>query len=143
MIYSTGCRYAIRAMTRIAQLTPQGGFCLLKQIVEEDSLPGHYVGKLLQELVKAEILISAKGRNGGFALRNPPSSVTLRQIVEAIDGPDYLSQCVLGFEGCDDEQHCPHHDVWKPLRKQVIDLMDSTSLADLVESLNKKQRRRR
>ena len=144
MIYSAGCEYAIRALTRLAKQTPAGGFCLLRQIVDQDRLPEHFVGKLLQTLVRAEILVSAKGRNGGFALRVPASEITLRQIADAIDGDDQdINRCVLGFEECDEHQHCPHHECWNPIRKQIDELLNRTTLTDLVESMGKKQKRRR
>ena len=143
MIYSVSCQHAIQALTRLVQLTPHGGFCLLRQMTDPDGLPEPFVGKLMQALVRADILISAKGRNGGFALRGSPSEVSLREIVEAIDGPGSLERCIVGMGECDDDQPCPHHEYWKPIRRQVMEVMERTSLADLVESIGKKTRRRR
>jgi Rrf2 family protein len=143
MIYSTGCEHAIRALTRLAQQAPDGGFCLLRQIIGPDKLPEHFVGKILQTLVKADILISSKGRNGGFALRVAPDELPLRQIVEAIDGSDKLNGCVLGMRECDEHQACGHHDCWDPVRKSIDQVLDKTMLSDLVICLNKKQHRGR
>lgn len=141
MIYSAGCEYAIRALSRLAQRAPNGAFCLLRDIVEKDELPEHFVGKLLQQLVRADLLISAKGRGGGFALRGLPGEITLRQIVEAIDGKDRVHRCILGLTECNEHQACPQHDLWAPIRRQIEDSMDKTTLADLAESLAKKQAR--
>lgn len=140
MIYSAGCEYAIRAVMRLAATTPSGQFVLLRDLVESESMPGHFVGKVLQTLARSDILISAKGRGGGFALARPPGEITLRQIVEAIDGPARIGRCVLGFAPCDDNQPCAQHDEWVGIRKNIYDLLDNTTIADLVKAMGRKQR---
>jgi Rrf2 family protein len=139
MIYSVGCEYGIRALTKLAGDVPAGRFCLLRDILEGIDLPQHFVGKIFQTLVRAEILVSAKGRGGGFALKRHPNEITLRQIVEAIDGTQRISRCILGFATCNDEQACPQHDHWKTIRAQIDQLLDSTTLADLAMALARKQ----
>jgi Rrf2 family transcriptional regulator, iron-sulfur cluster assembly transcription factor len=139
MIYSVGCEYGIRALTKLAGDVPAGRFCLLRDILEGIDLPQHFVGKIFQTLVRAEILVSAKGRGGGFALKRPPHEITLRQIVEAIDGTQRISRCILGFAICSDEQACPQHDHWKTIRVQIDQLLNTTTLADLASAMAKKQ----
>ncbi len=139
MIYSVGCEYGIRALTKLAGDVPPGRFCLLRDILEGTDLPQHFVGKIFQTLVRAEILVSAKGRGGGFALRRPPEEIVLRQIVEAIDGLHRVHRCILGFADCDDDQACPQHDHWKSIRQQIEDLLDNTTLADLNRAVLEKQ----
>ena len=141
MIYSAGCEYAIRALSRLAQRAPEGAFCLLRDIVDQDDLPGHFVGKLLQQLVRADLLVSAKGRGGGFALRDLPGEIKLRQIVEAIDGRERIRGCILGLSECNEHQACPQHDTWVAIRRQIEETLDKTTLADLAEALAKKQAR--
>jgi Rrf2 family iron-sulfur cluster assembly transcriptional regulator len=139
MIYSAGCEYAIRAITRLAQQAPAGEFCLLRDLRDGNSFPEHFVGKLLQALVKSGILASAKGRGGGFALRRPPHEITLRQIVDAIDGRDRIERCILGLSVCNEHQPCPQHDAWTDVRRQINAMLDRTTLAELVEALNRKE----
>ena len=66
MIYSNACAYAIRAMARLALLRPEG-YILLDELCDNSDLPRHFVAKIFQELVRRGLLISAKGRRGGFA----------------------------------------------------------------------------
>ncbi len=139
MIYSVGCEYGIRALTKLASDVPPGRFRLLRDILEGVDLPQHFVGKIFQTLVKADILSSAKGRGGGFALRRAPDQITLRQIVEAIDGSHRINRCILGFEVCDDKQACPQHDHWKGIRTQIESLLDRTTLADLALAMAQKR----
>jgi Rrf2 family protein len=133
MIYSVGCEYGIRALTRLAANVPSGQYLLLRDILEGTTLPQHFVGKIFQTLVREELLVSAKGRGGGFALRRPGEEIVLRDIVEAIDGPARQKRCFLGFEQCLSSADCPHHGGCTSLRSQLDDLLDGTSLADLVK----------
>ncbi|MFH1419395.1 MAG: Rrf2 family transcriptional regulator [Planctomycetota bacterium] len=141
MIYSVGCEYGIRALTKLASDVPPGRYRLLRDILDGIDLPQHFVGKIFQTLVRAEILVSAKGRGGGFALKRPPEQITLRQIVNAIDGPQRIGRCILGCSTCDDDQACPQHDNWKAIRDQIDDLLNNTSLADLNAVLAEKLER--
>jgi Rrf2 family protein len=131
MIYSVGCEYGIRALVKLAGEVPAGRFRLLRDILAGIEVPQHFVGKIFQTLVREGVLVSAKGRGGGFALKRPPEEITLRQIVEAIDGRQRIDRCILGFHTCDDQQACPQHDHWKGIRAQIESLLDTTSLADL------------
>lgn len=132
MIYSVGCEYGIRAMTRLAANAPAGQYLLLRDILDGTELPQHFVGKIFQTLVREELLVSAKGRGGGFALRRPGNEIKLRDIVEAIDGSARQKRCFLGFEQCLSTEACPHHGGCLNLRGQLDDLLDQTSLTDLV-----------
>jgi Rrf2 family transcriptional regulator, iron-sulfur cluster assembly transcription factor len=143
MIYSVGCEYGIRALTNLASVAPAGKFCLLRDILEGTDLPQHFVGKIFQTLVRAEILVSAKGRGGGFALKRPPEEITLRSIVTAIDGSHRITRCILGFNECNDEQPCAQHDNWKEIRSQIELLLDTTTLANLAAAVNRKNAARR
>ncbi|MCK6484315.1 MAG: Rrf2 family transcriptional regulator [Phycisphaerae bacterium] len=134
MIYSIGCEYAIRAMTYLAENTKPGEYCLLRTITNEHDLPQHFVGKIFQSLVRAGLLYSAKGRGGGFALRRSAEEIRLYDIVQAIDGTERLTRCIIGLARCDDTQPCPQHDWWQPQRQQIERMLMETSLADLARN---------
>ncbi|GAB4109304.1 MAG: Rrf2 family transcriptional regulator [Phycisphaeraceae bacterium] len=137
MIYSNACAYAIRAMTRLAMLRPDG-YVLLDELCEGTDLPRHFVAKIFQDLVRKGLLTSAKGRGGGFALANPPSQITLYDIVAQIDGVESLDSCVVGLAKCDDEQPCPQHEQWKPIRAQLKKFLLSTTLEMMAEAMSGK-----
>ena len=138
MLYSVGCEYALRALSRLAGRATVGQPLLLRDILNGVDAPPHFVAKIFQTLVKANILTSAKGRGGGFALRRPPEEIRIRDIVEAIDGLGRLDRCILGLNGCNDAQPCPQHDQWKPVRAQIEELLDRTTLSDLSKALEQK-----
>lgn len=140
MIYSVGCEYGIRALVRLATLQATGRYSLLREIVEPEGLPSHFVGKVLQSLVHAGIVSSAKGRGGGFALKKPADEIRLRDIVNAIDGPERIGRCILGFRVCDDYQNCPQHDQWAGIRLKIDELLDNTTVAHMVMEAGREHR---
>ena len=130
---STGCKYALQAVVKIAREAPAGGYCLTRDIVSGTKLPPSYISKLMQSLVRGNVLISAKGRRGGFSLRKPAAQITLRQIVEAIDGPLRTYQCVFGEIRCDATHPCNRVDRWKTVNRNLDEFLDRTTLAELAK----------
>lgn len=137
MIYSSACGYAIRALSWLAIKQPTG-YMLTNEICEVADLPRHFIAKIFQDLVRRGLLVSAKGRGGGFALARPAEQITLLEIVEIIDGTDALQQCVVGMAQCDDNQSCPQHDQWKPIRNQVRTYLEQTTLQRMADTLERK-----
>jgi Rrf2 family transcriptional regulator, iron-sulfur cluster assembly transcription factor len=137
MIYSNACAYAIRALSRLAIVRPDG-YVLLDELCEGTDLPRHFVAKIFQELVRKGLLTSAKGRGGGFALASRPDKITLFDIVKAVDGVEQLDHCVVGMARCDDHQPCPQHEVWKALRNQLRQYLQQTTLQAMADTLSRK-----
>lgn len=137
MIYSNACAYAIRAMSRLAMLRPDG-YVLLDELCDGSDLPRHFVAKIFQDLVRKGLLTSAKGRGGGFALARKPDQISLYDIVEVIDGIENLNACVVGMHRCDDHQPCPQHDEWKPIRNQLKEYLVRTTLDTMSSAMKRK-----
>lgn len=138
MIYSRASEYAIRAFMHLAQ-APDGRYVMVKQIAEQENIPGHFLAKILQQLARKGLLKSSKGPTGGFCLRTPPSETTLVQIVEALDGLAEYQKCVSGLAECTDDAPCGMHDSWKGLRSRIMEYLEHTTIADLVKALNEKR----
>ncbi len=138
MIFSSSSEYAIRGLSELAVRNASGSI-MLDQLVAGTDLPRDFLAKIFQKLVRAQILRSAKGRGGGFALNRPPHEVTLMQIVDAVDGAQSFDGCVVGLGQCDDATPCPQHDLYKPIRQRLKDYLNTTTLADLASSLRAKQ----
>jgi Rrf2 family protein len=137
MIYSNTTEYAIRGLAELV-CRSGGRNVLLDDLVAGTDLPRDFMAKIFQRLVRAGILRSAKGRGGGFALTRPAHETTLLSIVEAIDGPSHLDQCVVGLEKCSDTMPCPQHDLYKPIRQRLKGYLTTTTLADMAASLRSK-----
>ena len=101
-------------------------------------IPPHFLGKILQSLVRSKLVVSQKGKAGGFALGKSPKEINLCTIINAIDGPVFLDGCILGFPGCCDESACPVHDQWKEIKRSIIEMLEGKSLEQLSRELENK-----
>lgn len=135
-MFSTSCHYGLQAMLYIAYHHTDGTNIELKQIAEDQGIPKHFLSKILQQLVRHDLLVSMKGPTGGFQLNQPASEIALIEIVDAIDGLNIFTQCGIGFKQCDDDHPCPIHNDFKGVRNQVQQLFESKTLKDLVEDVN-------
>lgn len=138
MMFSTTCAYAMRALCRLAALRQQG-YASMHEICEGTDLPSHFIAKIMRDLAKADLLTSAKGRGGGFALARDPASICLYDIVEVIDGVQQYKSCVLGLSACDDKHPCPQHDHVKPVRSQILKYLKTTTLETMSQALIEQQ----
>ncbi len=133
-LFTTPCEYALRATVYLAT-QPRHTRLLLPDIALTLNLPPHFLGKILMQLVKRGLLVSKKGRGGGFALARPAEEITFGQVVEAIDGPAFSVGCVLGFPRCDENQPCPAHHRWKQTKETIVEMLEQETLQQLSQEL--------
>ena len=129
MMLTQASKYAIRACIHLAQNaeTP----ILSRHIAAALDVPAQYLAKILQDLARSGLLVSAKGRGGGFRLAMPGTGIDLLQVVRAIEGPDYGDGCVLGLPRCSDSDPCALHQVWKQMRQTFLTALEGTQLTDV------------
>jgi Rrf2 family protein len=125
--------YAIRAMIHLACL-PDGGVALRSEIAEAQYIPTSFMAKILRSLVRARLLRSSRGVNGGFSLARPAAEVNMLEIVEAIEGPLALTDCVPSPSGCGWAADCPASAVWLKVQDSMKDTLKATTLEDLVST---------
>ncbi len=125
-----GGEYAIRAMTYLARF-PQGHVVSLRDIGRAQDIPESFLAKILQSLVHSGLAVSQRGAHGGFAMARPAVEITLRDVVEAVDGPISLNQCVLWPEDCARSGGCELHMVWVRAQTRLMEVLDSVTLREL------------
>jgi Rrf2 family transcriptional regulator, iron-sulfur cluster assembly transcription factor len=135
-MFSKACKYAINAMIYIATLPEGQEKAGLKEISKAINSPEAFTAKILQELVKHELLQSAKGPHGGFYLASPASGVHLSSIIKAIDGDALFVGCALGLQKCSEDHPCPVHHKFKAVRDHLTGMLQTTSLKDIAERVN-------
>ena len=138
MLYSTACGYAIRALTHLAGQPPDG-FRQLRDIARAEGIPGAFLGKILQDLVRGRLLNSSKGPRGGYALARRPAAITLLAVKEVVDGTADLEGCASGLGRCSDDMPCPQHERFKPLRVAIKRYLVTTTVADMSQALAEKR----
>ncbi|TNE79144.1 MAG: Rrf2 family transcriptional regulator [Bacteroidetes bacterium] len=138
-MFSKACEYGIRAMTFIASASEKGRRVSLKEIAEEIDSPSAFTAKILQQLSKNSLVDSSKGPFGGFLIPlDRLNSITLQNIVFAIDGDAVYNGCGLGLKQCSEKQPCPVHFEFKKVRDDLKKMLQSTSIQDLASKLNNK-----
>jgi Rrf2 family iron-sulfur cluster assembly transcriptional regulator len=109
----------------------------LAAISERQHSAHSYLEQLFGKLRRAKLVSSVRGPGGGYNLAQPTPSVTVADIVTAVDEPLDATQCG-GKENCHDEKRCMTHDLWATLNEKMHDYLSSVSLADLVAHQNGK-----
>jgi Rrf2 family protein len=104
---------------------------LAKDLAASLELPGPYLAKILQGLVQAEILESVRGPKGGFRLTRAAHRITVGQVVAALEGPNSMEGCIMGFPSCGGDHPCPLHDAWAAVKAQVAASMTEATIRDL------------
>lgn len=138
ILFSRQCEYALQAVLYLA-LKPQGEMTSIKELTKKLNIPYHFVAKILQDLTRKGLLSSLKGPTGGFALGMPAKDITLFHIIEAIDGVDFMHNCVLGFPDCDGRNPCPVHQKWGELREELYSILISKNIAEMACETKKPQ----
>src|SRR5688572_14892457 len=111
---SLTCKTAIKAVVSLA--SNSGEKAGMKEIARLIDASEHTVGKILQVLVREEIINSAKGPNGGFYITGKQKNQPILKVIEAIDGREVFDQCGLGLSKCSATHPCPIHDEYKIIR---------------------------
>src|SRR5262245_28653780 len=130
MLSKTGL-HAVRAMVALARL-PEGTYAGAASVAEDIGAPQNYLGKLLRNLAENGLLESQKGLGGGFRLARDARLISLFDVVDPIEHLGRWSGCILGLPACSDAAPCAMHDRWKGVRGSYIQMLQQTTLAELV-----------
>jgi len=135
-MFSKACEYAIRAMIYITLKSLQGERASLVDISLEIGSPKAFTGKILQKLVKNDLIESLKGPHGGFAIKSKMlHEMRLHHIVMAIDGLVIYNNCGMGMKECNETRPCPLHYQYKLVRAHLIAMMEDIAIIDMAKSL--------
>jgi len=122
--------YAVVVMSQMA--VREGAVCKTPDIARDTAVPLPTVAKILNALMKAELVASQRGMAGGYSLTRAPSDISVADIVEALEGPIALTACVTGAtEGCGVESLCPMHGHWNKVNDAIRRALEGVSLAEI------------
>jgi Rrf2 family protein len=130
---SNTCKTAIKAVIYLSSKFDIRGNAGIKEISEFINASEHTVGKILQTLVRHNIVNSMKGPTGGFYISKEQQKQPVINIVEAIDGKQIFKSCGLGLSKCSSTHPCPIHDEYKEARDIIEKLFRQKRVMDLCE----------
>jgi len=123
--------YAVRAVLYLTRLDDSER-AATSTIAEEQNIPPSFLAKIISQLSIAGLLHTSRGARGGVTLARAPKEITLLEVVEAIDGPIQLNECV-GSEGtCSFDGECPLRTVWCEAQDELVKRLKATNFADLM-----------
>lgn len=125
--------YAIRGMLYLASL-PEEKVALVGEIAKAVEAPQPFLAKILQRFSKAGLVRSCRGAGGGFALAKPPERITLREIIEGVEGAIVSNRCVMGTGACSRQDFCPVHPVWLRIQATTRGILEEVTLKTLVST---------
>lgn len=130
---SRAAEYSIRG---ILYLSEKGGTSPtdIEEISKGAEVPTPYLAKLFQPLAKKGFVRSIRGPEGGFILLKAPDEITLLEIIEVVEGPIFLNECLIHDGFCKRESKCPIHDVWRGAEKAFLGHLRSYTFSDLVRA---------
>jgi Rrf2 family transcriptional regulator, iron-sulfur cluster assembly transcription factor len=130
MRLTTKGRFAVTAMVDLAMRQNRGPVTLAA-ISERQHISLSYLEQLFGKLRRASLVSSVRGPGGGYNLAQAPASISVADIVTAVDEPMDATQCA-GKENCHDDKRCMTHDLWATLNEKMQEYLSSVTLADLV-----------
>ena len=137
MRLSTKSRYGTRAVLDIA--LQEKTVIPLKDIAKRQQLSLSYLEHLVTPLIIGSILRSSRGREGGISLAKPPAEIKLSEIIQILEGQTVTVDCVKNSSVCERSEFCVTRDLWVKVNEAMDDVLQSTTIADLVEKHGKKQ----
>src|SRR6185312_7025588 len=133
---SNTCRTAIKAVIYLCSKFETCENASIKEVAEFIDANEHTVGKILQTLVRQNIINSLKGPTGGFYISKDQRKQPIINIVEAIDGKQIFKSCGLGLSECSAKHPCPIHNEYKVARDLIEKLFREKNVLNLCEPVN-------
>lgn len=132
MKISTKICYALRILSVLAENYPTRVISSSK-IAKQEGISKKYADNLLAILENSKIVSSHRGPRGGYFLTRPPGEITIKEILEVLEGQTLLVNCFNKILGCRYYSRCNIHSVWLSLKDAINDALNKITLADIVK----------
>ena len=132
MKLSTRSRYGVRLMVFLGERYGEGPI-YLNEIARGESISEKYLSQLVIPLRRADLITSVRGAYGGYMLSRPPQEISLREIVEVLEGGLDLVECVSAPDNCSRHSLCKGRKLWKELTARIASVLDSVTLHNLIK----------
>lgn len=117
--------YAVRAVSYLAQIGSERR-AATSQIAREEQIPPSFLAKIVSQLSVAGLLQTSRGARGGVTLAKAPEEISLLEVVEAIDGPILLNDCVVDSGACEFADKCRVRPIWIEAQANLVEKLKST-----------------
>ena len=122
--------YAIKAMLYLSK-QPEG-LTFIGDVAKSQGVSAGFLAKIFQELSRAGLVDSHRGAGGGVSLGMAADEITVKMIIEAVEGPIALNNCLLEHGYCRNRTDCPVADMWRDAQGAMVGVLERSTLAELV-----------
>lgn len=123
--------YGVRAVLHLARL-PYGEIVQTREIAASEDIPRKYLPSIIRTLARGGLIRTLRGNQGGVMLARPSEEISLREVIEAVEGPLAIVQCISGPSQCSREDDCAVQPVYHNLQAMITSQLEATTFADLV-----------
>lgn len=135
MKLSTKGRYGVKAMVDLAIHYGESPISI-KSISQRQGISEYYLEQLFSALRKAKLIKSIRGAQGGYVLNKSPEDITVADVMEVLEGPIEISDCVEGAI-CNNGNCCATRLLWQKIKTSIDEVTTSVTLKDIVDDYNK------
>jgi Rrf2 family protein len=132
MLFSKSFDYALRGVLYLSVMNDTRKRIQVEEISRELSIPKHFLGKVMNKLVKKGVIDSTKGPFGGLSMNDKTMDTSILLILKAVDGIQPFNSCVLKMRKCNEAQPCALHDQIASIRDKFYETMSNTTISELV-----------
>ena len=122
--------YAIRGVVYMS-MQPEGAIIVIPEVAREMDVPVGFLARIFQSLSRAGIVISHRGKKGGYSMARKPVDVSLCNVIEAVEGDIKLNLCLDGYNACDRMGFCAIRKELATVQEDLIASLQKTNFADL------------
>jgi Rrf2 family iron-sulfur cluster assembly transcriptional regulator len=131
MVLTKAGDYGIFGVIYLAR-QPKGKIVSLSEVSKGEDIPEKFLAKIFQHLSRSGLIRSHRGAKGGFSLARPAAEITVKELLEAIQGPICFSKCLSRLDECERQNVCKLRDVLRKAQDHTEKLLTQRTLADLV-----------
>ena len=111
---------------------PAGKVTPLSEISESQQVPEKFLAKIFQNLSKSGLIKSHRGVKGGFSMNRPPEDVTVKEVLESIQGPYFIAKCLADETSCTKTDACSVRSLLQKTQDRILEVFEGHTIADLI-----------
>jgi Rrf2 family protein len=138
-MFNKETEYALRGLIYIKLQNLKNRRPGTAEISKEIEAPPFFTAKILQRLVRTGFLESIKGKGGGFHFNPEKPDLSLKKLISATEGDRSFSGCGIGLKNCNENNPCPLHEKYAPIREAINKLVSGETVQSLAEKVHKKE----
>jgi Rrf2 family protein len=135
-MFNKETEYALRSLVYIQYQNYQGLRPGIGEIAKEIEAPQAFTAKILQRMVRLGFVVSLKGKGGGFYFDENRPELTLKELILSTEGGKLFEGCGFGMKKCDNNNPCPLHDQYGPIRESINKLVSEQTIQGLAKKTN-------